>query len=389
MRKILHIDMDAFYASVEQQDNPEFRGKPVIVGADPRAGAGRGVVAACSYEARRFGIHSALPIGQAWRLCPDGIYLRPRFSRYQEISGQIMDVFREYTDTVEPLSIDEAFLDVTGSTTLMGPADRIGGKIKAEIRERTGLTASVGVAPNKFLAKVASDLDKPDGFVVVPDDGAAAFLAPLPISRLWGVGPRTESRLRALGLETIGDLATRGRDRLVADLGSGGGHLWNLAVGIDDRPVIANWAVKSVSNETTFERDTRDRDALVSTLRRLSDQVAARLRKKHLRAGTVTLKLRYSSFTTYTRQSGLREPTGDGEIIFQRVRALFDRFELDEPVRLIGVGTTRLTGADGPGTQLGLFADSGADSSGKLSDAMDRIHERFGNRALHRASDLP
>ena len=223
MRQILHVDMDAFYASVEQLDQPRLEGRAVIVGADPKGGTGRGVVAACSYEARKYGIHSALPISQAWRLCPEGVYLRPRMDRYQEVSRTIMEIFSRYTDMVEPISIDEAFLDVTGSTTLMGPAGQIARDIKAAIKKETGLTASIGVAPNKFLAKIASDLDKPDGFVVVDRNKIESFLAELPISRLWGVGPKTAARLKPFGVHTIGELAaipppetrrnTRGRGR--------------------------------------------------------------------------------------------------------------------------------------------------------------------------------
>src|SRR2546430_3067546 len=215
MRSILHVDMDAFYASVEQLDQPQFKGRPVIVGADPRAGKGRGVVAACSYEARKFGVRSALPISRAWKLCPEGVYVRPRMERYSEVSGQVMEVFRRYTDLVEPLSIDEAFLDITGSIALMGLPEQIAQSIKKEVREMTGLNASVGLAPNKFLAKIASDLKKPDAFVVVQADGIEAFLRDLPISRLWGVGPKTEQRLHGLGFRTIGQVAAAEREYLI------------------------------------------------------------------------------------------------------------------------------------------------------------------------------
>src|SRR5207253_3704472 len=215
MRSILHVDMDAFYASIEQLDHPEYKGRPVIVGADPRNGKGRGVVAACSYEARKFGIRSALPSGRAWKLCPEGVYVRPRMKRYVEVSHQVMDVFRRYTDLVEPLSIDEAFLDITGSTALLGAPDKIAQSIKKEIRETTGLTASIGLASNKFVAKVASDLKKPNGFVIVGEREVEEFLRELPISRLWGVGPKTEVRLHEMGFRTIGQLASASRESLV------------------------------------------------------------------------------------------------------------------------------------------------------------------------------
>jgi nucleotidyltransferase/DNA polymerase involved in DNA repair len=219
MRSIIHVDMDAFYASIEQLDHPEYKGKPVIVGADPKSGQGRGVVAACSYEARKFGIRSALPISRAWKLCPHGVYVRPRMERYAEVSRGIMEIFRRFTDLVEPLSIDEAFLDITGSTSLLGPSEQIARSIKEEIRKTIGLNASVGLAPNKFLAKIASDLKKPDAFVVVAEKNIEAFLADLPISRLWGVGPKTEQRLHEMGFRTIRQIRDAGREKLVQRLG--------------------------------------------------------------------------------------------------------------------------------------------------------------------------
>src|SRR5262249_54805783 len=246
MRSILHVDMDAFYASIEQIDQPEYKGRPVIVGADPKAGTGRGVGAACSYEARKFGVRSALPISRAWKLCPQGVYVRPRMGRYVEVSKQIMNVFRRYTDLVEPLSIDEAFLDITGSIALFGPPDRIARSIKQEIRERTGLTASVGLAPNKFLAKIASDIRKPDGFMILGENEVEDFLKNLPISRLWGVGPKTELRLHQLGFRTIGEVAVASRESLIRALGSLGEHLYQLSRGQDERPVVPNWEPKSV-----------------------------------------------------------------------------------------------------------------------------------------------
>src|SRR5947199_10062661 len=303
MRSILHVDMDAFYASVEQLDHPEYKGKPVIVGANPKEGKGRGVVAACSYEARKFGVHSALPISRAWKLCPEGVYVRPRMKRYMEMSAQIMEVFRRYTDLVEPLSIDEAFLDITGSVALLGPADEIAGSIKKAIREATGMTASVGLAPNKFLAKIASDLKKPDGLVVLREDDVDQFLRDLPISRLWGEGPKTEARLHEMGFRTIGQLASASRESLVRTLGSLGEHLYQLSHGKDDRQVVPDWERKSVGTETTFDEDTDDRDLLLRTILELSDHVAERLRKDEYRARKVTLKLRYSNFSTHNKQN--------------------------------------------------------------------------------------
>src|SRR5256712_12999707 len=312
-RSILHVDMDAFYASIEQLDNPEYKGKPVIVGADPKGGSGRGVVAACSYEARKFGVHSALPISRAWKLCPEGVYVRPRMDRYVEVSHEAMDVFRRYTDLVEPLSIDEAFLDITGSVALLGSPVEIARSIKKDIRKATGLTASVGLAPNKFLAKIASDLKKPDGLVVLKEDGVEQFLRDLPISRLWGVGPKTEVRLHEMGFRTIGQLARAPRESLVRALGSLGEHLYQLSHGKDDRPVVPDWERKSVGTETTFDEDTDDRDLLLRTILELSDHVAERLRKDDFRARKATLKLRYSNFSTHTKQHSFDKLIPSGE----------------------------------------------------------------------------
>src|SRR6185436_3827868 len=267
-RIILHVDMDAFYASIEQRDQPTLQGRPVIVGADPKGGRGRGVVAACSYEARKFGVRSALPISQAWKLCPQGAYVPVRMDRYVEVSRQVMEVLHRFTNLVEPLSIDEAFLDVSGSTALFGSPEQIARAIKKQIREATALCASVGVAPNKFVAKIASDLKKPDGLVIVKQEDVEDFLRDLPISRLWGVGPKTEQRLHELGIQTIGDLRAKPQ----------GAHLHELAYGRDNRPVVPDWEARSVSNETTFEEDTADRKLLLRTLRSLSESVGRRLR---------------------------------------------------------------------------------------------------------------
>jgi nucleotidyltransferase/DNA polymerase involved in DNA repair len=388
MRAILHVDMDAFYSSVEQLDNPSFKGKPVIVGADPKDGTGRGVVAACSYEARKFGVHSALPISRAWKLCPEGIYVRPRMSRYVEVSHQVMDVFHRYTDLVEPLSIDEAFLDVTGSRKLYGTAEHIAREIKRIIREETRLTASVGVAPNKFLAKIASDLRKPDGLVIVNEPEIAGFLRDLPISRLWGVGPKTAKRLEALNLKTIGDVAAMPHDLLVRELGSLGEHLHHLAHGRDERPVISNWEPKSISNETTFEVDTRDRDLLIRTIHELADEVGRRVRSDNFRARRVTLKLRYEGFETHTKQMSLKKATQSNDDIARYALELFNQFPLDRRIRLIGVGTSEFIRDDEPSGQLDLFGSKPKQDS-KLDHTLDEIREKFGPDSLRRGSQLP
>ena len=384
-RVILHVDMDAFYASVEQLDDPSLKGKPVIVGADPKQGRGRGVVAACSYEARRFGVHSALPIGRAWKLCPQGVFVRPRMERYMEVSGRIMEILRRFTNLVEPLSIDEAFLDVTGSTALFGAPVQIARAIKKQIRDDTGLTASAGVAPNKFLAKIASDLRKPDGLVVVEHGQVDEFLSDLPIKRLWGVGPKTEERLREAGLHTIGAIRARAEDELEQMLGmSLGSHLYELARGHDERPVVPDWEPKSISNETTFEEDTRDRELLVQTIRRLSESVGRRLRRENYRARKVTLKLRYEPFETHTRQVSVKQPVDTDEEITRLALSLFSQFTLDRRVRLIGVGTGEIVRpGDGP-TQLGLFEEPKKESI--IDRTVDAIRERFGESGIRRGS---
>jgi DNA polymerase IV len=387
MRSILHVDMDAFYASIEQLDNPEYKGRPVIVGADPKGGKGRGVVAACSYEARKFGVRSALPISRAWKVCPNGVYVRPRMKRYVEVSAQIMEVFRQYTDLVEPLSIDEAFLDITGSVALFGPPEHIARSIKNDIRERTGLTASVGLAPNKFLAKIASDIKKPDGFMIVEEHAVESFLRDLPISRLWGVGPKTERRLHELGFRTIGELASRNRALVVRDLGSFGEHLYQLSKGQDDRPVVSNWEPKSISSETTFEQDTDDRELLLHTILELSDHVAQRLRKDGYRTRKVTLKLRYSSFSTHTKQQSLDRLIQTGDQIAAVARALFAQFPLKQKIRLIGVAAGDLRREEDDPRQLQLF-EARSDVQEKISHTVDEIKEKFGPGALRRGSQL-
>ena len=378
--------MDAFYASIEQLDHPEYKGRPVIVGADPKAGKGRGVVAASSYEARKFGIRSALPISRAWKLCPQGVYVRPRMNRYVEVSQQVMDVFRRYTDLVEPLSIDEAFLDITGSVALLGPADEIARSIKKAIREATGMTASVGLAPNKFLAKIASDLKKPDGLVVLQEADVDQFLRDLPISRLWGVGPKTEARLHEMGFRTIGQLASASRESLVRTLGSLGEHLYQLSHGKDDRQVVPDWERKSVGTETTFDEDTDDPDLLLRNILELSDHVAERLRKDEYRARKVTLKLRYSNFSTHTKQHSLDRLIQTGDEIAAVARQLFSQFPLNRKIRLIGVSAGDLhRGREDP-EQLTLFATSNPKE--KLGHTVDEIKEKFGIDSLRRGSQL-
>jgi len=388
-RRILHIDMDAFYASVEQRDHPACYGRPVIVGADPQGGRGRGVVSAASYEARAFGIHSAMPISQAFRLCPEGVFLPVRMSRYQAVSAQIFHIFGRYTNLVEPLSLDEAFLDVTGSLRLFGSAEIIGRRIQAEIRAETGLGASVGIAANKFVAKVASDLRKPNGFVVVPPGQEADFLQALPIERLWGVGPKTAGRLRRMGCVTIGEVAARPQGELAAALGQLGAHLWELAQGIDTREVIPEEPAQSVGAETTFAKDTADPVRIRQTLLALSERVARRLRVDAIQAGALTLKLRDETFRTQTRSVSLSEPTDQPQDLYRTALMLLKRFPSSgRKVRLLGMTALRLSDLRGTGQQLSLELNPVSAKQRRLTEAVDRIHARFGKGAIRPASLL-
>jgi len=373
------VDMDAFYASVEQRDRPELRGRPVIVGADPK---GRGVVSAASYEARVFGVRSAMPIGKAARLCPDGVFLPVDMDKYAGASRQIMGILGDFSPLVEPVSVDEAFVDLTGTASLFGPAPEAVREIKRRIRAETGLTASAGLAANKFIAKVASDLKKPDGLVIVEAGREAEFLAPLPIERLWGVGKATAKDLAALGIATIGQLQRLSRATLVARLGDHGAGLHDLAFGRDDRPVEPWTPPKSMGAETTFERDTTDRARLDTTLRGQAERVARELRAERLAAARVTLKLRFADFRTLTR-SHTSDPTQDGLELYRRVAILLARETLVQPVRLIGVSASALT-VEQTG-QLGLLGDDAVRRE-RLSRAVDRITDRFGLDAIRPAA---
>ena len=385
---ILHVDMDAFYAAVEQRDHPEYRGKPVIVGSDPKQGKGRGIVATCSYEARKFGVHSAQPISKAWKLCPQGIYVQPDMQKYERVSGRVMDIFLEFTDAIEQVSIDEAFLDVTGSQALFGDGSEIARRIKARIREELGLTASVGVAANKFVAKVASDLKKPDGLVVVEPGHEKEFLAPLPVGRLWGVGPKTEANLKKIGLERIGQISDRQHSEMTSILGKSGAHLWQLSQGIDDRPVLPDECFKSIGHEITFEHDTADADLLHRTLLELAGKVAQRLRSNNTRARTIAIKLREADFSTFTRRTTLNNPVDTAESIFPAAQKLMNSL-LQEGVlvRLIGVYASNLE-IDTGGKQMSLF-DPAQQKGQKLASALDSIVQRFGGKAITRAALVP
>jgi DNA polymerase-4 len=375
--------MDAFYASVEVLDDPSLAGKPVIVGGTPE---GRGVVSAASYEARKYGIHSAMSAFRAKKLCPHGVFVRSRMSRYVEISRQIRSIFQQYTPLVEPISLDEAFLDVTGSRRLFGPAIEIGRTIKGRIREEIGLVASVGVAPNKFLAKLASDLEKPDGFVVIAQEDAEERLAPLPVSRLWGVGKETEKLLAKLGIRQIGDITTTPLQELEVQLGSHARHFHRLARGVDDRPVVADWEAKSISNERTFAEDIGDADELRDVVDALSERVAKRLRKSGLLAQTVQIKARYPDFTTLTRAVTLREPTEQTQTIRDTARDLLEtRLERrGRPLRLLGVGVSNFVRSRDEAEEL--FVDDAREKNTRVDHLVDELQERFGPDSIHRGA---
>jgi DNA polymerase IV len=379
---ILHVDMDAFYASVEQRDNPALRGLPVLVGGT----GNRGVVCAASYEARPFGVHSAMPMATARRLCPQAAVLPLRMQHYVQVARQIREIFFAFTPLVEPLSLDEAFLDVAGCEGLFGPAPEIATRIKATIRKETDLVPSVGVAPNKFLAKLASDHGKPDGFVVLPPDEILAFLTPLPVGRIWGVGAKGQKRLHALGIETIGHLAALPERVLVDHFGEGGRHMWQLAHGQDGRTVVPDRDARSISTETTFDQDIGDRDILRTWLLQLVDHLATRLRHHGIFARTLELKLRSSDFRTCSRSKALAAATNHTETLWQAARELLRRSLSDDllPLRLLGVGAARLTRT--PVVQRDLFDSDSHARRSALDQAIDTIRGQFGTDAIQRGS---
>jgi DNA polymerase-4 len=386
-RKILHIDMDAFFASVEQHDNPGLRGKPVIVGADPR---GRGVVSTCSYEARKFGVHSAQPIKEAYRLCPKGIFLPVRGSRYAEVSRNIMQLLSQYTPLIEPLSLDEAFLDLTASQKIFGTAESIGRRIVLEIENQIGLSASVGIAPNKFLAKLASDLHKPHGFVVINPENANDILETLGIEKLWGVGPKTAAILHGMGIKTIGMLRQMNPQTLADNLGEIGLQLYQLAYGHDERPVSPSEPVKSVGHEMTFQVDTDDNEFLTGVLLWLCDQVARRLRQNGLKGRVITIKLRDGSFKTLTKRITLEQPTDFEETIYQEALKLFKRIpRAGLKIRLIGVSVSDFE--DKTTLQLGLFStepQTVQKDLSKLHHTLDQLKDRFGEKIITKGTIL-
>jgi DNA polymerase-4 len=381
-RAILHVDMDGFYAAVEQLDNPELRGKPILVGGH----GPRGVVTTASYEARPFGCRSAQPMAVALRLCPHAIVVPTRMSRYREVSDVVFDILYEFTPLVEPLSIDEAFLDVTGSLRLFGSPTKIAQTLKDRIRKATQLTASVGVAPNKFLAKLASDLEKPDGLTVIDADNIDRVLPPLPVSKLWGVGPKTAQRLEGMAIHTFGDIRKLSPERLQRLCGVDGEHYFRLAHGLDDREVTPDGQAKSIGHEETFGENLADPQAVRDVMLAQAEQVGTRLRRHGLRARGVTVKIRFGDFQTITRAAALPAPTDLTADLWREARATFDKWAATEfqPVRLIGVTATRLTS---DGEQLDLFETPTKQRQRRLDGTLDRINARFGKRSIHRAGE--
>lgn len=382
-RYIIHVDMDAFFAAIEQRDDPALRGKPVIVGADPKGGKGRGVVSTCSYEAREFGVRSAMPISEAWRRCPGGKFVRPDFEKYEAASEKIRAIFYDFTPDMEQVSIDEAYLDVTHSYKLSGSPLDVARLIKARIKAETGLTASVGLAPTKLAAKIASDLKKPDGLVEVRPEGLRDFLRPLDIGRISGLGPKTTGTLRGRGIATIGQLADADPAELFRLIGSGGPRLRELALGLDPREVSEEGEAKSVGNEITFAADTGSEREIAASLLALCDKVSSRLRSAGFKGRTVTLKIRLEGFETFTRAVTLSFATNYTDVLHRRITELYGAFRRGaKKVRLLGVKVSGLMPA---GEKESLFEEADDRKREAAHRAVEDIRKKFGRGAIYRA----
>lgn len=398
-RYIVHVDMDAFFAAIEQRDNPEYRSKPVIVGSDPKLGKGRGVVSTCSYEARRFGIHSAMPISIAYRKCPKAIFLPVDMEKYQDVSRQIREILYSFTPDVEAVSIDEAFLDISGSYHLFGDPSSPGPggghgpaagtpletclKIKYKIKKETGLTASVGLAPTKMAAKIASDLKKPDGMVEVTEEGLLDFLRPLDIRRIWGLGGKAEEALNKIGVKTIGELADRDTKELERLFGRNGLHYWELANGIDERAIEPESAAKSISSETTFSEDTSDEKRIEGALMSLCESVSGRMRGSGVKCKTVTLKIRLEDFKTYTRSLTLAQATNFVDTLYKEIKALYNNFDrAGRRLRLVGVRASNMA----CGNDRTLFSEKADERQESVHAAIDKITKKFGSDSIRHAT---
>lgn len=381
LRKIIHVDMDAFYASVEQRDHPELRGKPVAVGG---SADGRGVVAAASYEARKHGVHSAMAMRKAVQLCPQLAIVRPRIDYYSKVSKSIHEIFNAYTPIIEPLSLDEAFLDVSATSHLYGGAEKVAIAIKSRIRDELSLVASVGVAPNKFVAKIASDLRKPDAFVCVELENVLSFLEPLPIERIWGVGKVTARQFRSRAIRTIGELRNLSVDTLAELFGNSSQHYWELSHGIDNRPVVCDREAKSISSETTFHEDIADRSILESWLSLLVENVARRLRNHDLTGRGIEIKVRYSDFRSITRSMMLQQATDVTKIFLESAETLFRTKVPDDgrSIRLVGFGIHHLGHEEF--RQLSLLDVADTNKQRAVDALTDTIVNRFGRSAIQR-----
>ncbi|MDD4295220.1 MAG: DNA polymerase IV [Candidatus Omnitrophica bacterium] len=383
MRYIAHIDMDAFFAAVEQRDNSKFLGKPVIIGADPKDGRGRGVVSTCSYEARRYGIRSAMPISQAYKLCPNGIFLSVNMSKYQDVSSALYEILKRFTPLVEPVSIDEAFLDLTGSMYRYASPMELCKEIKMKVRDELGLSASIGMAATKMSAKIASDMNKPDGLTIIEDEDTRKFLWPLNISKMWGVGQRVKEKLNLMGIFTIGDIAGYDVDKLIGIFGKLGLHYWLLANGKDDREVSAEEDIKSVSNEKTFDNDIADKRMIEAGLLALSDKISARLRLCGIKGRTIILKIRFSDFSTFTRSNTLNQATNYTEVIYKNILNLCKEFNNKKLlVRLIGIKVSNLT--EDTEFPESLFIGDDEQKKKRLYAAIDGIKLKYGSKSVKR-----
>jgi len=379
-RTVAHADMDAFYAAVEQLDNRDLLGKPVLVGPNSR----RGVVLTASYEARPFHVGSAMPMAEALRRCPHAVVVPPRFERYTQISRKIMSVFKDFSPSVEAISLDEAFLDMTGAEHLFGPPAEMGQRLKTAVLEATGLHVSVGIAASKYVAKVASGVSKPRGLIVVAPEQTESWLAPLPVARLWGAGPKTQARLAALGYRTIGDIAAADPVTLTAALGSAGAHFHELAHGRDPRPVEGGRRSRSMGSERTLNEDVVDRADIARHLQRSADRVARRLRRKDLLAGGVRVRLKTTDFRSFSRQCTLKAPSDVADVLYRAGLGLLDRFDHPGPFRLVGLTAHDLRQRQTV-NQLDLL---GGDRARRLEVALDELSARFGDNVVRRARDL-
>jgi len=385
-RLIIHIDMDAFFAAIEQRDDPTLKGQPVIIGADPKKGKGRGVVSTCSYEARVFGIHSAMPISKAYALCPHGKFVPPSMEKYSKESQLIRIIFDRFTPEVEMVSIDEAFLDITGTSHTFQDPIHLCKALKKMINDERGLTASIGLAPNKLVAKIASEIQKPDGLTHVSKENVRTFLQPLAVERIWGIGKKSLPKFHTFGIFTIGDLQKYSKDDLCALFGTMGNYFWNISRGHDTNRLSIETACKSVSNEHTFEKDVGDDRQILQSISYLCEQVSSRLRKQKLKGRTLTLKIRLTGFKTFTRSITIAKYTNFVEDIYGALYNLYDAFDKKgQKVRLIGVKVSNFSDRS---IQHDIFNFDVDSKREKIYDALDKIRDKFGTRSIHHADQI-